>query len=53
MFDPAVLFDPLNPTNPQLTGNRFFRFRATPRNDNIQNRSQQYDALVVALAAGT
>lgn len=53
VFDPAVLFDPLNPTNPQLTGNRFFRFRATLRNDNIQNRSQQYDALVVALAAGT
>ena len=52
-FNPTVLFDPSQPTAPQFTGNRFFRFRATFRNDNIQNRSQQYDGLVVAITTGT
>lgn len=51
-FDPAVLSVPSNPSAPQLTGNRYFRFRTTLRNDSVQNESQTYDSLVVVLTVG-
>ncbi|MAG55803.1 MAG: hypothetical protein CMJ83_05895 [Planctomycetes bacterium] len=51
-FFPGILEDPMSPLTPQLTGNRYFRFRVTLRNDNILNGEQQYNSLIAAIVVG-
>jgi len=53
MFNPLVLEDPANPAAPQLSGNQYFRFRVTLRNDNILNGSQSYNNIIAAIVIGT
>ena len=48
-FNPLVLADPANPMAPQLTGNRYFRFRATLRSDNITNARPRYSSLIAVI----
>lgn len=49
IFDPLILENPANPSAPQLTGNRYFRFQATLRNDNVTNARQLYQSIVAAI----
>jgi hypothetical protein len=50
--DNLIFFDPNSPTAPQLTGNRYFRFRATLRSDNLTNRRQSYNSVVMSVNVG-
>lgn len=49
-YDPLVLQNAADPMAPQLTGNRYFRFRATLRNNAIDNTRPSYGSLVAAVA---
>jgi hypothetical protein len=49
LFFPQVLNN-TQPGSPSLTGRRFFRFRETLRNGNVNNGRQCYDSFTVALS---
>lgn len=43
--DPTVLSNPGNPAAPQLTGNRYYRFRSTLRANHVTNALPSYTSL--------
>lgn len=48
-FNPLALLNPGNPAAPQLSGRRFFRFRATLRGNNLTNAIPRYTDLTATV----
>ena len=48
--NPLVLDNPGNPSAPQLSGNRYFRFRATLRGNNVTNQVPSYTSFTTSVS---
>jgi len=48
-IDPTVLSNPVNPSAPQLTGNRYYRFRSTLRANHLTNALPAYTSLTTVV----